>query len=153
MRQFYPIYVDKQTERIIRIGEPLTPKQPLTSAPNLKGAVPVFPIREDGKHMNWGLTGTSLKHAVDGGFVRILRSRNEHQPYNFTYLTMPSIKKVKDGIYHVDGVREDGSKIIVIPGGKIQKGTTSWKRLWQSGYRYFFKAKKISFPEVNLRCF
>ena len=56
VRQFYPIYVDESTGRIIEIGDHLTPDQPLTSVREIDGAVPVFPIREDGKHMNWGLT-------------------------------------------------------------------------------------------------
>jgi adenine-specific DNA-methyltransferase len=128
VRQFYPIYVDKLTEQIVNIGEPLTPTQSLACAPDLEGAIAVFPIREDGKQMNWGLTSPSLNNAVSQGFVRVLRSKNKHQPYNFTYLTVPSIKKVEEGVYSVIGEREDGSKIVVIPSGKIQRGTTSWKK-------------------------
>ena len=70
VRQFYPIYVDESTGRIIKIGEHLTPDQPLTSVGRIDGAVPVFPIREDGKHMNWGLTAPSLQMAADKGHVR-----------------------------------------------------------------------------------
>ena len=107
VRQFYPIYVDERTERIVRVGEHLTPEHPLTSIKKIKGAIPVFPIREDGKHMNWGLTGPSLQKAIEKGFVRITKSRNEYQPFNFSYLTVPSIKKVEDGEYSVAG-RERG---------------------------------------------
>jgi len=130
--QFYPIYVDKRTEKIVYIGEPLTPKQSLSSVPKRKGAIPVFPVRDDGKEMNWGLTGPSLKSAADEGFVRVSKSDNKYQPYNFSYVTVPSIKKVKDGIYRVVGVREDGTKIVVIPGGKIQRGTTAWKKTYMT---------------------
>jgi len=94
----------------------------------LKGAIPVFPIRDDGKHMNWGLIGPSLQAAIDLGFVRVSKSNNDHQPYNFSYVIAPSIQKVNDGIYRVAGVKEDGSKIVVIPGGKAQRGTTAWKK-------------------------
>ena len=70
-QQFYPIYVDKKTEKIVAIGEPLTPEQSLDSVPLIEGAVAVFPIREDGKEMNWGLTGESLQYAIDNGCVRV----------------------------------------------------------------------------------
>lgn len=153
-RQFYPIYVDEQTEKIVDIGEPLTPKQSLECAPKLKGAIPVFPIRFDGKHMNWGLTGPSLKKAVDQGFVRVSKSSNKHQPFNFSYVTVPSIKKVKDNIYRVAGVKEDGSKLVVIPGGKSQRGTTAWKKKLHDANAYgsqvvgtFIQDKKFPFPK------
>lgn len=128
VRQFYPIYVNEKSGKIVSIGDALSPNQDLSIAPRIKGAVAVFPIREDGKHMNWGLTGSSLQHAVDNGFVKVSRSKNPHQQYNFSYLTGPSIKKVESGIYKVIGLREDGTKIVVIPGGKNYRGTTSWKK-------------------------
>ena len=93
-RQFYPIYVDEKTHKIVAIGEPLTPDRPLTDSQKLKGAIPVFPIRDDGKQMNWGLTSPSLSRAVELGFVKVSKSSNEHQPFNFSYLTVPSIQKV-----------------------------------------------------------
>lgn len=154
VRQFYPIYVDEQTEKIIHIGAPLTPDQPLGTAENIEGAIPVFPIREDGKHMNWGLIGSSLKAAADGGFVRVSKSNNLHQPYNFSYVTAPSIKKINDGIYRVNGERPDGTKIVVIPSGKAQRGTTAWKKNLHDANSYgsqivgtFLKDKKFPFPK------
>ena len=78
-QQFYPIYVDKKTEKIVAIGEPLTPEQSLDSVPLIEGAVAVFPIREDGKEMNWGLTGESLQYAIDNGCVRVSKSKNKNQ--------------------------------------------------------------------------
>ena len=154
VRQFYPIYVDERTQKIVAIGEPLTPKQSLTDAPSMEGAVPVFPIRDDGKHMNWGLTEPSLGRAVDLGFVRVSKSSNVHQPYNFSYITVPSIKKVEDGIYRVAGVKDDGSKIVVIPGGKSQRGTTAWKKNLHDANAYgsqivsaFVQGKKFPFPK------
>lgn len=154
VRQFYPIYVDAKTEKIISIGEPLNPKQPLTDARDIHGAVPVFPIRDDGKHMNWGLTEPSLKRAADLGFVRVSKSTNDHQAYNFAYVTVPSIKKIENGAYRVKGVRSDGSKIVVIPGGKPQRGTTSWKKNLHDANSYgsqivstFIPDKKFPFPK------
>ena len=40
VRQFYPIYVDESTRRIIEIGDHLTPDQPLTSVVEIDGVVP-----------------------------------------------------------------------------------------------------------------
>lgn len=126
--QFYPIYVDEVTSRIVSIGAPLDHKQDLSEAPAIAGAVAVFPIREDGKHMNWGITVPSLRRALDSGYVRVTPGANGQQRYTFAYLTAPNIKKVDSGVLRVIGVRSDGSKIVVIPGGKESRPTTAWRR-------------------------
>src|SRR6267378_7014410 len=59
--QFYPIYIDPVTQKIVKIGAPLTPQQSVDEAPKFGNAVAVFPINENGVHMNWGLIGTSLE--------------------------------------------------------------------------------------------
>ena len=128
VRQFYPIYVDTMTHKVVCTGEALTPDQNIEDVPQISGAVPVFPIREDGKHMNWGLTAPSFEYAQKNGFINVTISSNRYQPYNFAYVTMPSIKKVEEEIYHVIGTRENGSKIVTIPNGKPQRSTTSWAK-------------------------
>ncbi|MEH7663085.1 DNA methyltransferase, partial [Bacillus velezensis] len=67
--QFYPIYVDDTSMRIVAIGDYLTPEQKIEDAPVIEGATAVFPIREDGVEMNWGVTKETLQDLVDKGFV------------------------------------------------------------------------------------
>lgn len=153
-QQFYPIYVNRETDKIVGIGKPLTPEQPLTDAEEVDGAVAVFPIRDDGKQMNWGLTGDSLRYALDNGCVRVTKSRNENQPYNFAYVTMPSIKKALEGEYIIEGEREDGTKIITLPNGTEHQKPTSWKETHYDANAYgtkligkFLGEKRFSFPK------
>ena len=75
--------------------------------------------------MEWGLTGLSLMRAVRGGFARATRA-NSLQPYAISYLTAPAISKVESGEYIVSGIREDGTKIVIAPGGKTTRPTTVW---------------------------
>ena len=154
VQQFYPIYVNPETEKIVHIGEPLTPDQPLSDAKEIDGAIPVFPIREDGKQMNWGLTGASLQYALDNGCVRVSKSRNANQPFNFAYVTMPSIKKALNGEYIISGEREDGTKIITLPNGTEHQKPTSWKETQYDANAYgtkligkFLGEKRFSFPK------
>lgn len=44
VQQFYPIYVDNTTQKIVKIGIPLTPEQPLSVAEKIPNATAVFPI-------------------------------------------------------------------------------------------------------------
>ncbi|MFW0890987.1 DNA methyltransferase [Clostridium perfringens] len=63
--QFYPIYVNVNDGQIVHIGEPLTPEDDMNNVPKIEGAVPVFPIRDNGIEMNWGLVGEELKNRLD----------------------------------------------------------------------------------------
>ncbi|HDK7179329.1 TPA: site-specific DNA-methyltransferase [Clostridium botulinum] len=153
-QQFYPIYVDVKTEKIVELGAALSPEQPLSDAKKIDGAVAVFPIREDGKHMNWGLTGESLKYAIENGCVRVSKGKNKYQPYNFAYVTMPSIKKALSGEYNISGVKEDGTKIITLPNGSEHQKPTAWKETHYDANAYGTKLigkmlgeKRFSFPK------
>lgn len=125
-RQFYPVYVDPETQKIVRIGDPLSNKDRIEDIPVVKGATPVFPIAPDGTPLIWGLTGPSLQQALDGGYVRVTPG-NEHQPYTIAYLSTEDIKRVERGEYRVAGTRPDGSKIVMIPGGKAARPGTVWR--------------------------
>jgi adenine-specific DNA-methyltransferase len=125
-RQFYPVYVDRSTEKIVRIGDPLSMEDKIEDVPTIDGATAVYPIAPDGTALIWGLTGPSLKRALDAGFVRVTAG-NEHQPYTIAYLSTEAIKRVERGEYIVTGTRLDGSKIVVIPGGKAARPSTVWR--------------------------
>lgn len=153
-QQFYPIYVDEKTGNIVEIGAALSPEQPLSDAKEIDGAVAVFPIREDGKHMNWGLKGESLRYALENGCVRVSKGKNKYQPYNFSYVTMPSIKKALSGEYNISGTREDGTKIITLPNGSEHQKPTAWKETHYDANAYGTKLigkmlgeKRFSFPK------
>ncbi|MBA3328371.1 MAG: site-specific DNA-methyltransferase [Solirubrobacterales bacterium] len=127
--QFYPIYIETETGRVAKIGDPLAPDDDRHSVPDAPGCVAVFPIREqDGMEMNWGLTGPSLRKALEQGYVRASKTAgSELQPYVFSYLTGPSIGKVERGELVKEGRREDGSWIVMLPSGKASRPTTTWR--------------------------
>jgi adenine-specific DNA-methyltransferase len=127
-RQFYPIYVNVESSAIVKLGEPLAPADNLGSAPELPGCAAVFPIADDGQHMNWGLTAPSLQKAMDEGFVRVTPGTGQ-QPYTIAYLTGPNIRRIERGELVVTGLRPDGSKLVMIPGGKASRPTTVWREL------------------------
>lgn len=124
-RQFYPVFVDPVTSKITDVGEPLPHDVARESIVPPSGRVAVFPVRDDGVEMEWGLTGPSLMKAVRGGFARATRA-NSIQPYAISYLTAPAISKVESGEYVVSGIREDGTKIVVAPEGRTTRPTTVW---------------------------
>jgi len=152
-RQFYPVYVDHVTKKIVRIGDPLSMEDRIEDVPAVKGATAVFPIAPDGTALIWGLTGPSLAQALDRGFVRV-SAGNEHQPYTIAYLSTEDIKRAERGEYRVSGTRLDGSKIVVIPGGKAARPSTVWRESRHDAGAYgtsllraFIPGRKFPFPK------
>lgn len=121
--QFYPIYVDVESQKIVHIGKPLTPQESIDQVPQISGAVPVFPIRDDGVEMNWGLTGDSLQKLINEDVVRVTPG-SKNQPYVFRYVSANYKSKIKSGRWAIRGVRADGTKIIVETEGKVTRATT-----------------------------
>ena len=125
--QFYPIYIDVESERIVKIGAPMRTDESLQDVPDVPGAVPVFPIDPDGVEKIWGLTPATFRAAHDRRYVRVTPG-TPHQPYTISYLTTPNIKLAEAGHeLKVIGTRPDGSKVVVFPGGKAERLSTVWR--------------------------
>jgi adenine-specific DNA-methyltransferase len=133
--QFYPIYVNDTTQEIERIGEPLSPDEPISSVKKYDGLTAVFPIREDGVEMNWGLTGDSLQKLISEGVVRTTPG-SENQPYVFRYLSANYKAKIRSGRWAVKGERLDGTKIVVETEGKVTRTTTVWQNKFHDAGQY-----------------
>src|SRR3546814_17389418 len=85
--QFFPIYVNRDGV-IEAVGEPLTPGTDRTLAPEKARCTAVFPIRDDGTAMNWGLTAPSLRGLLEKGCVRVGRHTPDNpQPYVLSSIT------------------------------------------------------------------
>ena len=131
--QFYPIYVDDSTKKIVSIGDYLTPEQSINEAPKVEGATAVFPIREDGVEMNWGVKKRTLQDLLNHGFVQVSEGY-QLQPYIFKYVSTKYKKMFNEGRWEITGERADGSKIIVEKTGKITRATTVWQnKLYDAG--------------------
>lgn len=152
-RQFYPVFVNEASRKIIGVGEPLSLEEPLDGASPPHGCVAVFPIREDGLQMEWGLTGPSLMKAAKQGFARATPG-HDNQPFIISYLTAPNIKKIESGELVVAGLQEDGSKIVIAPEGRLSRPTTVWQETSHSAGDYgtkmlsqFLPGRKFPFPK------
>lgn len=153
--QFYPIYIDTSTDKIVKIGVPLPHDQDRNTVPEIEGTVPVFPIRDDGLEMNWGVTGETLQRLMDEKVIQVLKNKNsEYQPYTIKYLSENYKDKIASGRWAVRGFREDGSKIVVETGGKLSRVTTVWKETRYDAKTYgtvvlknIVKDSRFSFPK------
>lgn len=149
-RQFYPVFVDPATPKVVGVGDPIEPDVAVASVTAPEGLVAVWPIRDDGVEMEWGLTGPSLLKAAESGFVRATPARatlpDGKQSFVISYLTAPSIKKVEAGEFAVVDTRPDGSKIVVAPQGKPARPRTVWQETSHSAGDYGTKLLNALLP-------
>jgi adenine-specific DNA-methyltransferase len=134
----------------VGVGEPLSPDVDVSSIAAPDGQVPVFPIREDGVEMEWGLTGPSLMQAAKEGFVRATPG-HERQPFIISYLTAPNRRKLAAGELVVAGTRDDGSKVVVASAGKASRPKTVWRETRHSAGDYGTKMLSALVPGRWLR--
>lgn len=125
--QFYPIYVDVSAGKIVHIGEPLSPDEDRNDVPSVEGAVPVFPVRDNGIEMNWGLIGDELKRRLEKGYVRVGKyTPQKPQKVVLSYLTTGAIEDIESGKATVKGFSRDGSVKAYYVEGKKSFPTTQW---------------------------
>ena len=126
--QFYPIYIDSEG-KIKEIGAPLPHDVNRDAAPKIDNCVAVFPMRDDGTEMNWGLTASSLKVLLNEGYVRVGRATpNKPQKYEMSYLTSGRIADIQSGKAKVIGRNKDGSVIAKYIISKEKMPLSTWNK-------------------------
>jgi adenine-specific DNA-methyltransferase len=110
--QFYPIFVNRSTHEVEDVGDPLPPDVPRESVPAREGCATVFPVRDDGTEMNWGLTPSSAKALLANGFLKATKlNESKPQPFPIKYLTRGRIKDIDEARAEVVGYEPSGAAI------------------------------------------
>lgn len=110
--QFYPIYVDNTTHKIVKVGDAIPHHIDRFSVEQLENCDAVFPVRDDGTEMLWGVTPDVCRSRVAEGYVRAgKRTPDKPQLYVMQYLMSGTIDDIKQGKIAVTGYAEDGSII------------------------------------------
>ena len=126
--QFYPIYVNSDGV-IEAVGEALTHGLARDRAPKREGCVAVFPIRDSGLEMNWGLVAPALRAIHASGYVRVGRyTPDKPQAWEISYLTSGKIEDIESGRAAVVDRSPDGSVIAEYVVNKLKTPTSTWLR-------------------------
>lgn len=126
-KQFYCIYVNNNTHRIDHIGDPYPIGKSVSEVDQIDGCTPVFPIRNDGTEMMWGLVKEELQARLEAGYVRVGKATpNLPQKYIITYLKGGIINDINTGKAIIDSINADGTVNAYYEGGKEKMPMTSW---------------------------
>lgn len=110
--QFYPLYVNVDTNKIVEVGDPITPDVDRFSVKQIPNCVAVFPVRDDGTEMLWGVTPNACKHLVENGYIKATKyTPDKPQLYVVQYLSYGTIKDIEEGRVTIKGYSDDGGII------------------------------------------
>jgi len=108
--QFYPIYVNIDSRQIVRVGDAIPHEVDRFSVEQMEGCVAVFPVRDDGTEMLWGITPGECKERVKKGYVKAAKyTPDKPQQFVMQYLMSGTIQDIEDGKIIVTGLSSDGS--------------------------------------------
>jgi adenine-specific DNA-methyltransferase len=126
--QFYPIYVN-DNGCIEHIGDALPHDMARELAPKRSGCTAVFPLRDNGLEMNWGLVAPALRKIHERGMVRVGRNTlKKPQQWEISYLTSGKIKDIDSGRAKVTGRSPDGSVVAEYVDDKLKTPGSNWAR-------------------------
>ncbi len=126
--QFFPIYIS-DAGVIEEIGPALPHGVPRTEAPPRRGCTAVFPLRDDGTEMNWGLTVPAAKALWEKGYLRVGKhTPNKPQTWEVSYLTSGRVADIEEGRAVVTGHNPDGSVVASYLSSKVKMPLTTWNR-------------------------
>ena len=120
-RQFYAVFVDKQTGRIVGVGDELNDGVPRATVVPLDGTRAVFPLTPDGREMIWSLIPRRLRDLVDRGFARAT-------DVTIQFLNTGTIRAIDVGEAVITGRDSQGAVIAEYPAGKRIMPKTVWCR-------------------------
>ena len=125
--QFFPIFIDVNTNDIVDIGENLPFGTDISTVEPRENCETVWPIRDNGSEMMWGLKRDTFIKRLNSGYVKIGRhTPNKPQKYSISYLASGTIEDIESGKAVVVGHDEHGAVKAYYKDGKKAIPTTQW---------------------------
>lgn len=146
--QFYPLYINVKTNRIEKVGDPITPDVDRFSVDGMDGCATVFPVRDDGTEMMWSVTPSACKNLVDKGYIKATKyTPNKPQQFIVSYLSSGTIKDIEEGRVIVKGNSEDGGIIANNLESRKAMPKTQWSFEYHDARDYGTKVLKTVLGE------
>ena len=125
--QFYPIYISTKTNTIVKVGENLPFGVPIETAPSIDGCETVFPIKDNGTEMMWGIKRDTFLDRLSKGYVKVGKHTPEKpQKYVLSFLEKGMVDGIANGDVIITGKRADGSVIAVYNTQRKVMPKTQW---------------------------
>ena len=120
---FYPIYINKETGFVEKVGESLNMDLHPEDVPDISGCITIWPLNKDGKEMVWGTSNDTLKLYLEKGYARVKKS---NEKYIVQYITTGVIKDIENNKIKIEGFDDFGGIKGKYLEGKPQMPQNQW---------------------------
>lgn len=110
--QFYPIYIDPNKKKIVKIGDALPLGTPMEDYPIEEGLVSVFPINDRGNESIWRAIPETAREWVKKGYVKVSQYEERRARWTLSYIPSGLQKRIESGEIPVTERNADGSLAI-----------------------------------------
>ena len=136
--QFFPIYIDETTRKIVCVGEPLGMNASQDDYPQIDGLTAVFPINSHGNESIWGAIPSTTREWVKKGYVRVSEYDTKRKRWTLSYIRSGLQQRIESGEVLANGFREDGSLNLqhIDPEGEVVPPKSVWYQSSHKSYDY-----------------
>lgn len=130
--QFFPIYIDEKTLRIVSVGESMPINTHPNDFPQIEGLTAVFPINDQGNESIWRAVPNTAKEWIEKGYVKVSQYDKKLKRWTLSYIPSGMQKRIESGEIFVKGKDERGALDIT----QIDsiKETVSPRTVWVQKY-------------------
>ncbi|MBD3625559.1 MAG: site-specific DNA-methyltransferase, partial [Rhodobacteraceae bacterium] len=156
--QFYPIYFDPETKKILQVGDALLPTTLSPAEVQIPdGCDVVWPIRTDGSEGRWRISSDAARNLLDKGLLRLGRKNARTGKFAVNYVLRSDVYRLERGEIEIEGFSEDGSAILTrvvtksavagIPKTVWSKDSHNAGNYGSALLREFIPTRKFPFPK------
>ena len=113
---FYPIYVDKETQKIVHVGDPLPLNEHRDNVPIPDGfsssVIACWPMRKDDVEGRWQMSHTTLKKRIDEHRVKAGQFNKTTQQFSIVMIKDKQMEQIESGLLRISGVDNTGAYIV-----------------------------------------
>lgn len=107
--QFFPIYIEEQTHKIVEVGEPLPLHVHPDGFPKKEGLTSVFPINAQGNESIWRGIPETVREWVKKGYVKVSQFEKRNNRWTLSYIPSGIQQRIESGEIQVSDRCSDGS--------------------------------------------
>ncbi|MEV4898149.1 DNA methyltransferase, partial [Nonomuraea sp. NPDC055795] len=125
---FYPIHIDPDRRRIVKIGNPIPIHVDRTSIPDEPGLITVWPISMTGDEKRWQCSPNTLRSLVGSGMAKVGAYDRKNDRWSILYLNRGQRERIERGEIAVTGRDENDVLQLQANERPMRAGMSVWNR-------------------------
>jgi len=131
---FYPVYIDKATKKVRKIGEPVPQGISAEDVQSIDGCITLLPIKKNGVEGRWQLQASTVIKGLKEGTVKIKEKGNGQ--FVIQYLNEGAKKEIKTGSLKICGKENTGALVVKRVDNKLTTAKSVWNKATHDATTY-----------------